>query len=168
MFNFAVVGELFREYSRPWRDLARAHIYSVWGSASNFLELVLQYLTDESTCEKVLSLWLNGKMEKRRDMAYTKLDELLEVHKEHPMTMNYRLMSAIDDSALSDSDDEDDEENVSVSSLDSKNETHKQKSTAPANRHPDLIAAEKAFDHMNAYYKVSTYKINSLSGFAMC
>jgi hypothetical protein len=152
MFNFAVVGELFREYSRPWRDLARAHIYSVWGSASNFLELVLQYLTDESTCEKVLSLWLNGKMEKRRDMAYTKLDELLEVHKEHPMTMNYRLMSAIDDSALSDSE----------------NETHKQKSTAPANRHPDLIAAEKAFDHMNAYYKVSTYKINSLSGFAMC
>ncbi|RDL35917.1 Uncharacterized protein BP5553_06529 [Venustampulla echinocandica] len=158
--NPLLVGELFREYSRPWEDLARLHIKNVWEAANRFLELAIKYLADEDACEKVLRFWLYPIMDEKLNSAYDKLNELLEVHKDHPLTTNYHFIN-----------------NTKPKDADSKKgleETLKKEFTQPgqkmtideisrllSNMSPndapdmDMIAAEEAFNNMNAFYEVA-------------
>ncbi|KAI9731615.1 MAG: hypothetical protein M1818_007745 [Claussenomyces sp. TS43310] len=81
-----IYGELFREYSEPWENIAREHIEAVWSATKNFLELLLEHLTDVEVSNRILHLWSYPRMEEARTKAYEKLQELLSVHKEPPLT----------------------------------------------------------------------------------
>jgi hypothetical protein len=127
--NPLLVGELFRDYSRPWEGIARDHIRIVWTATKRFLELVLQYLTDEDVCDKILGFWLDDIMAKRLETANSKLNELLEVHKDHPMTTNPDF-------------------------VENRRNLQQKRSEKESSADMDLVAAEDAFENMNAYYKV--------------
>jgi hypothetical protein len=99
-------------------------------------------------------------MEERLNSAYSKLDELLEVHKDYPMTTNSQFINnsktprqdatktnleSLTKNGLLPSG-----QNVSVDELTRLLSTM----SAKANLDMDMVAAEEAFDNMNAYYEV--------------
>ena len=53
------------------------------------MEEALQHLTDATVSEALLRNLIDPVMEQWLKSAYAKLDELLEVHKEHPETRNH-------------------------------------------------------------------------------
>lgn len=68
-------------------------------------------------------------MEKSLELAKEKLNELLEVHKDHPLTTNHDF-------------------------VDNRRKLQQLRSEEESSTNMDLVAAEDAFDNMNAYYKV--------------
>lgn len=68
-------------------------------------------------------------MDRSLELAEEKLKELLEVHKDHPMTTNHEF-------------------------IDNRRKLQQQRSEESLTTDMDLVAAEDAFDNMNAYYKV--------------
>jgi hypothetical protein len=101
----------------------------VWNAAKAFLEVVLHYLTDEDVCDKILRFWLDPIMAERLEAANGKLNELLEIHKDHPMTFNYDF-------------------------VENRRKIQRERNEQEPNINMDMVAAEEAFDNMNAYYKV--------------
>ncbi len=127
--------------------------------ANRFLELLLRHLTDEDVCENIFRFWLHPVMEEKLNLAYSKLDELLEVHKDYPMTTNSHfinhsrtprqdsgkknLESMLRDRLQSGQDVSVDEITQMMSTINTK-----------ADLDMDMVAAEEAFDNMNAFYEV--------------
>lgn len=127
--------------------------------ANKFLELLLRYLTDEDVCENIFRFWLHPIMEEKLNLAYSKLDELLEVHKDYPMTTNSHfinqsrtlrqdsgkknLESILRGLVQSGQDVRVDEITQMLSTI-----------TTKADLDMDMVAAEEALDNMNAYYEV--------------
>lgn len=83
------MGEVFRENSQPWENLARQYVRDVWDTTKEFVEQALLYLTDSTVSDALLRHLLDPVMDDRLAMAYVKLDELMAVHKEHPETRNH-------------------------------------------------------------------------------
>jgi hypothetical protein len=153
------VGELFREYSRPWEVHARMHIKNTWEITNRFLGLVLQHLTDDDVCEKLLRLWLNPIMAQKLEAAYDKLDELLDVHKEHPLTTNHYFMDNRKKFQQKDTKDEMQRKLKSVTKpgqMMSVDDVALLMMTlnSDVGVDMDMLAAEDAYDNMMAYYKV--------------
>ena len=163
--NPRLVGELFREYSSPWKGLATKHIRNVWEATTRFLELVLQHLTDNDVADAILRLWLNPKMEERLAAAYEKLEELAAVHKEDPMTTNHYFLDNVKKTQQKTSKEECEErlkqEFASGRQL-TVDDIATILSTIGPKLNPDMdkVAAEDAFDNMNAYYKVQAISIS--------
>lgn len=124
--------------------MARTHIQNVWAAVARFLELLLKYLANEDTYEKISRHWLVPSMEKRLSSAYSKLDELLEVHNDYPMTTNSHYINFHKHQNIKDAEEESDallriENTKDISTVLSK---------------IDMVTAEEAFDKMNAFYDV--------------
>ncbi|KAN0119549.1 P-loop containing nucleoside triphosphate hydrolase protein [Hyaloscypha variabilis] len=158
--NPLLVGELFRQYSRPWGDLAREHIKNVWETTNKFLELLLRHLANEEVCENISRFWLYPAMEEKLNLAYSKLDELLEVHRDYPMTTNSDFIT---NSRASRRDSrKQDLGSLLKSRLQSGQAVQADEITqiissaaTKADLDMDMVAAEEAFDNMNAYYEVA-------------
>ena len=86
-----MIDEVFREYSRPWEELARRYINDVWDIIKSFVKQALQYLTDATVTDVVLRYLLDSIMNNKLKIAYVKLDELMSVHKQHPETRNHHF-----------------------------------------------------------------------------
>jgi CBS-domain-containing membrane protein len=137
------------------------HIQNVWEATNRFLELVLQHLTDDDTREKILRLWLNPIMSQKLDTAYNKLDELLEVHKEHPLTTNHhfldnrrKLQQKSNQEQLQEMLNREFVKPTQKLSVEDVSRLMSNLNTA-VNPDMDMAAAEDAFDNMNAYYEVA-------------
>jgi len=72
-------------------------------------------------------------MEKKLDLAHSRLNELLEVHKDFPMTTNSEFVTKSRASRL---------------------DLRKEDLEIKAELNMDMVAAEEALDNMNAYYEV--------------
>jgi len=102
-------------------------------------------------------------MEQKLDAANAKLDELLEVHKDEPMTTNHYFMDTrkelqrrkIKDELKGMLDRKLTKPNQKIGSEDI---SQIMSMIAPeVNPDMDMVAAEDAFDNMNAYYKVLNF-----------
>lgn len=162
------MGELFREYSRPWESFARNHIKNTWEITNKFLELLLLHLTDDDVCEKILRLWLNPIMAQKLKAAYGKLDELLEVHKEHPLTTNHSFMD--NRRKLQQKDTKDEMQRKLKSSVKHGQMLSVEDVTLLMNNlnsevsaDMDMLAAEDAYDNMMAYYEVTIAIYHNIS-----
>ena len=158
--NPLLVGELFREYSRPWEELARRHIKNVWEATNQFLELVLKHLTDEEASEKIFTFWIYPIMAQKLEAAHRKLDELIEVHKDHPITTNPHFIGNKKKPRQKSSKDElelalqkEFKKSNKKMSLDEINEILSSVDQN-FNLDIDLMAAEEALDNMTAFYEV--------------
>lgn len=47
--NQLLAGDLFRDQSKPWEEVAGQHLMTVWESVKYFVSLLLQHLADENT-----------------------------------------------------------------------------------------------------------------------
>jgi hypothetical protein len=109
-------------------------------------------------------------MEEKLTSAYDKLDELLEVHKDHPMTTNSNFIKNSKkppkDYAKAELEQRikrelmHPDQKVNIEEI-----THILSTMSPeANLDMDMVAAEEAFDNMNAFYEVCGLSIISHSG----
>ena len=97
-------------------------------------------------------------MEEKLDLAYSKLDELLEVHKDYPMTTNSQFKTK------SKMPGQDSTKKILESVLGGKLQSGQDVSVDEITRmisaittkdfDMDMVAAEEALDNMNAYYEV--------------
>ncbi|KAH8814894.1 P-loop containing nucleoside triphosphate hydrolase protein [Xylogone sp. PMI_703] len=146
--NPLVVGELFREYSRPWGELARIHIRNVWEATVRFLELLLKHLADDDTCERILQYFLYPIMEQKLQTAYNKLDELLSVHEDYPMTTNSNYIYSNKSRRQKDTD-------KRSEALIGLGQDSGITGISDALSTIDMVTAEEAFDKMNSFYGVT-------------
>lgn len=110
-------------------------------------------------CENVFRFWLQPIMDENLNLAYSKLDDLLEVHKDYPMTTNSVFLSNSKKRR------QDSSKEVLESMLNGRSHPDKDLGideiakmmstiTTKENLDMDMVAAEEAFDNMNAYYEV--------------
>lgn len=135
----------------------------MWDATNQFIDLLLKYLTDEDTCEKIWQIYLHPIMERRLSISYEKLDELLEVHKDHPMTTNSLFVNGAKQRRHESASKAIEErvklrfqkagQKVSADEITQFLSTLNASTTS--NVDMDMIAAEDAFDHMNAFYEVN-------------
>lgn len=154
-----IVGEVFREYSRPWEDLARQYINDVWDTTKSFVEQALQYLTDATVSDALLRYLLDPIMDSKLKLAFAKLDELMLVHKEHPETRNHYFTDMYN--ALQKKQSDIKTTNVLKKAFEKREEMTEADIPFLASMlqekpeaDMDLIAAESTYNAMEAFYRV--------------
>ncbi|KAL9128773.1 MAG: hypothetical protein Q9217_002622 [Psora testacea] len=96
MFNPLMVGDLFREQSKPWERLARQHLQNVWQAARSFLDLLISNLADEPTSEALLDQVIDPLMDQKLTEMNQKLEEILKPYQSsHPITYNHYFTETI-------------------------------------------------------------------------
>ncbi|KAJ5604877.1 hypothetical protein N7510_010031 [Penicillium lagena] len=94
--NQLLVGNLFRDQSNPWEEIARNHLMKAWDSVSFFVNLVLQYLTDKHTCQSLRALILGPELDKMKDQLLSKLKELTAYNKRgYPLPLGRDFLTRI-------------------------------------------------------------------------
>lgn len=90
--NAALVGKLFRMYSKPWEGYARSHIKNVWEASNLSIDMLLTQLTDDETRGNIERHWIAPRMEEKLKNAYEKLGELLAVRDDESLTTNPQFL----------------------------------------------------------------------------
>jgi hypothetical protein len=130
---------------------------------------VLLHLADGDVADKMFRLWIVPIMQKKLEAAYGKLEELLEVHKEHPMTTNHQFVDNRMEIKLQKRD-KDFEDRVNSAAPDHLFRAHeiitmKLASIPKISPDMDVVAAEDALDNMIAYYRVNRRTCSPASPF---
>ncbi|KAL9610785.1 MAG: hypothetical protein Q9167_004541, partial [Letrouitia subvulpina] len=91
-----LVGDLFREQSKPWEGLARSHMRAAWDVAKFFLDILLSHLADETTADRLLHQMVYPSMDRIRHILDEKVSEILKAYKNsHPITYNHYFTETI-------------------------------------------------------------------------
>ncbi|KKZ63199.1 dynamin GTPase [[Emmonsia] crescens] len=95
--NQYLVGDLFRDQSRPWEGIAYNHITNVWEAVNHFVEQLLKHITDEFTHSRVLRTVLDPKLENIKENLQDKLKEMLSYHKRgHPLPLDVGFLVRVE------------------------------------------------------------------------
>ena len=169
MFNPLIVGDLFRDQSKPWENLARRHLENSWQAARSFLDLLIGHLADEPTADALMGQVIDPLMEEKLRAMNQKLDELLKPHQTgHPITYNHYFTETIQ--KIKEKRHEADiarrlrkflghKENSTVDNLSVKNariQSLLSALTSKTEADMDRFACSEILDCMEAYYKVFT------------
>ena len=96
VFNHHTIGELFREQSMKWREMAEHHVEMVWSAVKVFLEEAFGTMAVGKNLSAILFDFIYPKMEERREKAKMKLDEIMLPHARlHPISYNSKLVKAM-------------------------------------------------------------------------
>jgi GTP-binding protein EngB required for normal cell division len=167
-FNPMIVIDLFREQSRPWEEIARRHVESVWEAASSFVKLVIAHTADSSTAKALQHEVFGPAMTDILKEMRNKTTELLKpLQSGHPVTYNHYFAETLQ--KMRESRRREDQENIlrrflKVTSLASSaqlgNGYYDLRGLSDAliaSNEPDVKrhAAGEAMDCLNAYYKAS-------------
>lgn len=93
--NPMLVAEVFREYSKPWEELAREHISKVWQATRVLLERVVEHLTEPDLGDLLFRFVLDPLMDEFLRNAQTKLVELNAVRDKAPVTTNHYFRDTV-------------------------------------------------------------------------
>ncbi|KAH8423399.1 uncharacterized protein LDX57_001158 [Aspergillus melleus] len=94
--NQFLVGDLFRDQSKPWEEIARGHLMATWESVRYFVKLVLKHLTDEHIFSRIVGDLLEPELEKTRTSLLDKLDELtFYIKRGHPLPVGKSFLVRI-------------------------------------------------------------------------
>lgn len=93
--NPMLVAEVFREYSKPWEELARKHINKVWQATRVLLERVVEHLTDSDLGDKLFRFLLDSLMDDLLRKAQVKLGEINAVRDKAPATTNHYFRDTV-------------------------------------------------------------------------
>ncbi|KAI9849143.1 MAG: hypothetical protein M1837_005373 [Sclerophora amabilis] len=95
-FNPLIVGDLFFEQSRPWKQIVDRFSERILDAIRNALELILSHTTDEATCEGLLRQVINPAMEAYTERLGRKIAEITRPHQRgHPITYNHHFTETI-------------------------------------------------------------------------
>jgi GTP-binding protein EngB required for normal cell division len=79
--NALLVGDLFREQSKPWEEIATYHLKLIGDVVEDCLRLILRHVTSEDTYNAVFREVILPGLEKRQVSAQNMLELLLKHHK---------------------------------------------------------------------------------------
>ena len=88
-FNPMLISELFQEYSEPWEERAKNHVYKLWSQSSRFLEAVLHNFADDSVSQTYSRLVIGPELDNMLVSANEALVLLFEEKSSHAMTYNH-------------------------------------------------------------------------------
>lgn len=158
--NPMLVAEVFREYSKPWEELARQHIDKVWNASRVLLERVVDHLTEPDLGDLLFRFLLDPLMDEFLRNAQTKLVELNAVRGKAPVTTNHYFRDTVTKLRR--------DRDVASMTLKLKQLFDRGPHGLTSGNIPDIIlsaypnvepdmdraAAEDVFDYMTAFYKV--------------
>ena len=88
-YNPLIVGELFSEQCKPWKNLVDGATHRILSAASYSVHSVLEYAADESTAEGLLQEIIGPGLDQLKQDLKEKIEEILEPHQSnHPITYN--------------------------------------------------------------------------------
>ncbi|RMJ24443.1 dynamin GTPase [Aspergillus sp. HF37] len=94
--NQFLVGNLFRDQSKPWEGLAKDHLMQAWESARYFVILVLRHFADDHTCSLLIGTVIESELEKLKQALFDKLAELTAYTKRgHPLPVGKSFLTQI-------------------------------------------------------------------------
>lgn len=83
-----LVGNLFRDQSQPWGEIARAHLMKSWETTRKFVSLLLDHLADKHVSGVIMRTLIQPQLDGMKDRLLAKVDELTASHKrDHPLSM---------------------------------------------------------------------------------
>lgn len=71
-----LVGGLLRDQTKPWDDMAQAHLRAAWELVNEFLSLVTNHVADEHTCRSIYKQIVEPAMEAIKEGLQRKLEEM--------------------------------------------------------------------------------------------
>ena len=94
--NSLLVGQLFRDQSKPWEKLAHDHLMTVWNAVKNFVQSLLQHLANKHTSQLLLQYILDSALEDMKRSLSRKLEELVSHNKRrHPLPLDDIFLTSI-------------------------------------------------------------------------
>ncbi|KAK3306411.1 P-loop containing nucleoside triphosphate hydrolase protein [Chaetomium strumarium] len=88
-FNSMIVADLFRDQCRPWEEIVRLHVESVWNAAARFIKLAVAHIADASTATALQQEVFEPAMNKILKEMNDETGKLLDHHRKgHPVTYN--------------------------------------------------------------------------------
>ncbi|PYH92305.1 hypothetical protein BO71DRAFT_451516 [Aspergillus ellipticus CBS 707.79] len=100
--NPLLVGNLFRDQSKPWEEIARNHMMTTWETVRYFVHLLIRDLADERTYSALLGWVIEPELESMKSALLVKLDELTAYLKRgHPLPIGQSFLARIQESRFS-------------------------------------------------------------------
>jgi Dynamin central region/Dynamin family len=174
LFNPLAIGQLFREQSCKWDNIARDHVEEVFASCKKFAYNTVCHAAPSEVAAKLVSHIVDPALVGSRKNAITELEQILEDTRDHPITYNHYFIDTLQNAQQSRLQEKFDEIAESCQSLysDPSLPTHrlitpsklKEESAKLFQRDMKKYAAEQALDAMQAYYKVVPLYIASIEG----
>ena len=94
-FNPMLVKELFRDQSKNWILYANKHVKSIWEAMDEFVNKLLEELTDSVTKKKLIDYYINAEVNARKADACTALERLITDRGRHPITYNHEYCETL-------------------------------------------------------------------------
>ncbi|KAH7324698.1 P-loop containing nucleoside triphosphate hydrolase protein [Stachybotrys elegans] len=95
LFNPLIVGRLFAEQCRPWRDIAEELSRDIASNTYKVAEHIMEHVAAEEVAPKMLEL-VNSGIDQLQTSMKQKIDELLTPHfEQHAITYNPRLTANV-------------------------------------------------------------------------
>jgi GTPase SAR1 family protein len=86
LVNPWVIGEIFRDQSEPWADIAKYHLERVFQAVKEYTHIALESLMDSRTYNMILLEQVDPELESRKKAVEEKLEELLTPYREQDPT----------------------------------------------------------------------------------
>jgi hypothetical protein len=101
--NARLVGELFRDQSRPWENIASDHVKSVWSAVRWFLRIALGHLTNDDTFNNISCELIDPWLDQKHDSLQQMLEMLLKPHKRgYPISYDPEFVRSFESLRLAD------------------------------------------------------------------
>lgn len=156
MCNPIIIGQLFRDQSRPWRGILERSAGSILGNARDVVRLVLEHVLDDDVAESVSRWVVNAGLADIEQSLRAKLDEIMRPHETlHPITYSESLAELVQKRRLEKQEAEIRKIVKDSRDLEGLTETVLTRSLiAKAKRDLSREASSDAVDWMEAYYGV--------------
>ncbi|KAF1949464.1 P-loop containing nucleoside triphosphate hydrolase protein [Byssothecium circinans] len=102
LVNPGVIGEVFRQQSKPWEAVARQHLSDVYDAVLAYLYEVLNRTMDTDTLNALMQEHIEPELEKRQQLLNEKLEELLiPFQKQEPITYDASFAFELEQTRMS-------------------------------------------------------------------
>ncbi|CAO2656981.1 Nn.00g057840.m01.CDS01 [Neocucurbitaria sp. VM-36] len=173
LVNPWVIGEVFRQQSERWREIAQFHLKRVFQAVKDYIEEALGSLIDPRTCSMLMLKQIQPELDMRWRNVEAKLEELLVPYTEQdPITYDPGFIREIEETRaaryrLSAA------QNGSTDAMASRGQLHNPLNSRGATRHLlteslDSFTNSEILDLMQTYYKHAiTVFINNIAVLAI-
>ncbi|PNP40676.1 hypothetical protein TGAMA5MH_07383 [Trichoderma gamsii] len=88
-FSPAIVTDLFREQSAPWKSIVRSHVQKAWKETKVFLNELVVHISDPTTVTTIIETVINPKLDAMLADLQERTATLLHPYEnDHPVTYN--------------------------------------------------------------------------------
>jgi len=94
LFNPLIVGDLFVEQSKPWKQIVKRHVENILEAAHLTTQLIVEHITADDVAEGVLKLVRQG-IEELKVKLDARVDALLESAAQVPITNNPQVIENV-------------------------------------------------------------------------